>query len=47
VVQFEVDAEAARGRFHHAQAFGHDFLADAVAGDDGDPVRLHGILLFC
>jgi len=29
-------------RIHeHAHALRHDFLADAVAGDDGDPVALH------
>jgi hypothetical protein len=30
------DAEALRGRFEHAQALGHHFLADAVAGDGGN-----------
>ncbi|MEG2964620.1 MAG: hypothetical protein RR860_18165, partial [Janthinobacterium sp.] len=28
-----------------AQAFGHDFLADAVAGDDCDSVCGHALLL--
>jgi hypothetical protein len=26
------------GGFQHAQALRHDFLADAVAGDDGDTI---------
>jgi hypothetical protein len=36
----EFDAELAPCGFEHAQAFGHDFLADPVAGDDGDLVGL-------
>ena len=31
----------ARRGLEHAQAFGHDFLADAVAGHDGDAMRCH------
>jgi hypothetical protein len=33
MVELQVDAELAGGGIHHAQALGHDFLADAVAGD--------------
>ena len=36
------EAEFARRSFDHADAFGHDFLADAVAGNDGDLVGLLG-----
>src|SRR5262249_54830400 len=33
--------EAARcNSVEHAESFGHDLLADAVAGDDGDPKAL-------
>ena len=39
--EFEVEAELAAGGVENAQAFGHHFLADAVAGDDCDSV-LHG-----
>ena len=42
-VHCEVEAEAPAGRLQHAQALGHDFLADPVAGDDRDPVR-HDVL---
>ncbi len=42
VGELQADVEAAGGRFEHAQAFGHHFLADAVAGDDGDPELLSG-----
>ncbi len=34
LAQFE--AELLGRGFEHAHAFGHDFLADAVAGNDGD-----------
>ena len=40
-VELELDVEFARGRFEHAHAFGDDFLADAVTGDDGDFVGFH------
>ena len=40
----QFDAEAARGGLEHAHALGHDFLADAVARDGGDPVRPAGFL---
>ena len=43
--EFEVDAEAFGGGVQGAQALGHDFLADAVAGDHGDLVGFHGCLL--
>ena len=46
-VQFQVQTEAPGGGLHGAQAFGHDFLADAVSGDHGDLVGallLHGWL---
>ena len=36
------EAEPARGGAEHAQAFGNDFLADAVAGQRRDAVRGHG-----
>ena len=42
---FDADLEAARGCLHHAYALGHDFLADAVAGDDCDALLAHGVLL--
>ncbi len=45
VVELQVDVEAAGGRLHRADALGHDFLADAVAGDDGDALLAHGVLL--
>jgi hypothetical protein len=32
----ELDAEALACSVEHAQAIGHDFLAGAVARDDGD-----------
>jgi hypothetical protein len=34
----DADAEFLRRGLEHAQAFGDDLLADAIAGDDGDPV---------
>ena len=40
--EFEVEAEAPRRGIQHAQAFRHGFLADPVAGNDGDPVRPGG-----
>src|SRR3546814_14992186 len=36
LVESEVQPVAARRGFEHAEAFGHDFLADPVPGDDGD-----------
>ena len=36
----EADAEPAARGLEHAHAFGHHFLADAIAGNDGDAVRL-------
>ncbi|CFW34116.1 Uncharacterised protein [Bordetella pertussis] len=48
MVPLEIDAETRGGRLQHAQPLGHDFLADAVAGDDGDPVFCcHLSLLVC
>ena len=38
MVQLQVEAEAAGGGVQHAQPLGRGFLADAVAGDDGDAV---------
>src|SRR6185369_14404274 len=32
-IELEIDPELVRHRFHHANAFGHYFLADAVTGD--------------
>jgi hypothetical protein len=40
VLQRQADTEAAGHGFEHAHAFGHDFLADAVTGDDGDAMGL-------
>ena len=34
MVEMHVDAVLLRGSFEHAKAFGDDFLADAVAGND-------------
>ena len=34
-----------RRRLEHAQALGHHFLADAVAGDRGDPEKVGFIRL--
>jgi hypothetical protein len=39
VVELQVDGELVRGGLDHAHAFGHDLLADAVAGDDGDALH--------
>src|SRR3546814_19248407 len=36
LVESEVQPVAARRGLEHAEAFGHDFLADPVPGDDGD-----------
>jgi len=35
----QLQAKALCGGLQHAQALGHDFLADAVSGDDGDLER--------
>ena len=40
VIAFEVKPKS-RAAFEDAHAFGHDFLADAVTGDDGDAVFAH------
>src|SRR5262249_459287 len=37
----EREAVLLRRRLEHPLALGHDLLADAIAGDDGDFVRLH------
>src|SRR3954470_19667285 len=42
MIEYERDAEFARGCVEHADAFRHDLFADAVAGDHGDLVFLHG-----
>ena len=39
--QFERDVELAGGSFKHAHPFRHDFVANAVAGDDGDFMDFH------
>ena len=39
--EIERDPEAPRRRLDRADAFRHDFGADAVAGDDRDPVPAH------
>ena len=38
----QLEAELARRRLEHAHALGHDLLADAVAGDDGDAMDAVG-----
>src|SRR3954471_24823455 len=43
MVKLKRDAKFPGGRIQHANAFRHDFFADAVTGDNGDPVGLcHG-----
>jgi hypothetical protein len=44
LVEFPLDTEAAAGRLQHAQALGHDLLADAVAGNHRDAKLFHGKL---
>jgi hypothetical protein len=39
------EAEAAGGRRHHAHSFRDDLVANAVAGDGRDAIRLHVLLL--
>jgi len=41
VIELQFDTEPARRRVEHAQALGHHFLADAVAGDHCDLVSRH------
>src|SRR5436190_11378903 len=41
LLDLQADAEAAGGRFEHAQPLGHHFLADAVASNHGDSIRGH------
>src|SRR6218665_3087772 len=41
VIELQRNAEPARRRVEHAQALGHDFLADAVSGNDGNAVFAH------
>ena len=43
MIQAQFEAEFFRRGFQHAHAFGHDFLADAVAGNDGDAVDAVGV----
>jgi hypothetical protein len=46
VLELEAQGAARLGeRFEHLPAGGHDFLADAVTGDGGDCVGLHGLSL--
>jgi len=45
MVEAQIDAELARRHVEHAQAFGHDLLAYAVAGDHGDAMGGHGYSL--
>src|SRR5208282_4078383 len=48
LVPVEFDTEAAADGFEHALALGHDFLADAIAGNDGDAITLgHGGTASC
>ena len=42
IVELQLEAEFLRRRFEHAHALRHDFLADAVAGNDGDAVNAVG-----
>jgi hypothetical protein len=37
----QVDAKLAGSSVHHAQAFGHDFFANAISGNDSDAVFAH------
>jgi hypothetical protein len=47
VLVFQRDAEAPAHGVERAQAFGHDFTADAVSGNDSDSICLrHASLLF-
>jgi hypothetical protein len=48
IVLAQLEAEFLRRRFEHPHPLGHDFLADAVAGNDGDAVDAiggHGSIL--
>ena len=38
VGELQAEAEAARGGVEHLQRLGHRLLADAVAGDNRDPM---------
>jgi hypothetical protein len=40
MVEVHANAVLLRRNFQHAQSFRHHFLADAVAGDDRDPILL-------
>ena len=40
MIEMHGDAVLFRRRLQHAQAFRHNFLADAVAGNDRDPILL-------
>ena len=42
MIEMQLDAVRLGGGFQHAQALGHHFLADAVAGDDSDAVFFLG-----
>src|SRR5215470_5454006 len=42
VLELQGEAEASGGGVEGAHALGHDFLADAVTGDHGDAIALHG-----
>jgi hypothetical protein len=43
MVKVQIDTELAGGGIHHAQAFRHDFLANAIAGNHSYAVSGHGI----
>jgi hypothetical protein len=46
MIELQCDVEFGRGSLQHAKALGHDFGADAVAGDDCDAVGgAHGSVL--
>jgi hypothetical protein len=40
-IEFELDVELAGDSFQYAQALGHDFLANAVTGNNSDTERFH------
>jgi hypothetical protein len=42
MVKLQIDAELASRSVHHAQAFRHDFFANAVSWNHGNAVSGHG-----
>ena len=45
MIEMHGDAVLFRRRLQHAQALRHHFLADAVAGNDRDPILLFALLI--